>query len=59
VAATILGDANKVKYISLAAAQRFPALQGSEIDLLVSNSTYTLARDASPASTTTTARASW
>jgi general L-amino acid transport system substrate-binding protein len=46
VAATILRDANKVKYVSLAAAQRFPALQAGEIDLLISNSTYTLARDA-------------
>jgi len=27
VAAAILRDANKVKYVSLAAAQRFPALQ--------------------------------
>jgi general L-amino acid transport system substrate-binding protein len=47
VAAAILRDANKVKYVSLAAAQRFPALQTGEVDLLVSNSTYTLARDAS------------
>jgi general L-amino acid transport system substrate-binding protein len=39
VAAAILRDANKVKYVSLAAAQRFPALQAGEIDLLVSNST--------------------
>src|SRR4030095_723328 len=48
VAAAILRDANKVKYVSLAAAQRFPALQAGEVDLLVSNSTYTLARDAGP-----------
>lgn len=46
VAAVILRDASKVKYVSLAAAQRFPALQAGEIDLLVSNSTCTLARDA-------------
>jgi general L-amino acid transport system substrate-binding protein len=46
VAAAILRDANKVKYVSLSAPQRFPALQAGEIDLLVANSTYTLARDA-------------
>src|SRR4029453_5818400 len=42
----LLADPSKEKYVSLAAAQRFPALQAGEIDLLVSNSTYTLARDA-------------
>ena len=46
VAVVTLRDANKVKYVSLAAAQRFPALQAGQIDLLVANSTYTLARDA-------------
>jgi general L-amino acid transport system substrate-binding protein len=46
VSAAVLRDASKVKYIPLAAAQRFPALQAGQIDLLVANSTYTLARDA-------------
>jgi general L-amino acid transport system substrate-binding protein len=46
VAAAVLRDANKVKYVSLAAAQRFPALQLGQVDLLVANSTYTLSRDA-------------
>jgi general L-amino acid transport system substrate-binding protein len=46
VAAATLRDANKVKFVSLAAAQRFPALQAGQIDLLVANSTYTLSRDA-------------
>jgi general L-amino acid transport system substrate-binding protein len=46
VAAAVLRDASKVKYVSLAAAQRFPALQTGQIDLLVANSTYTLSRDA-------------
>lgn len=64
VAAAVLRDANKVKFVSLAAAQRFPALQAGQVDLLVANSTYTLSRDSgqgssSPASTITTARVSW
>ncbi|MBI2735792.1 MAG: amino acid ABC transporter substrate-binding protein [Rhodospirillales bacterium] len=46
VAATILRDANKAKFVALTAAKRFPALQAGEVDLLVSDSTYTLARDA-------------
>ena len=46
VAVAVLRDANKVKYVPLAAAQRFPALQAGQIDLLVANSTYTLGRDA-------------
>jgi general L-amino acid transport system substrate-binding protein len=46
VAAAILRDASKVKFVPLPAAQRFPALQAGNVDLLVSNSTYTLARDA-------------
>jgi len=45
VAAAVLRDANKVKFVSLAAAQRFPALQAGQVDLLVANSTYTLSRD--------------
>lgn len=46
VSAALLGDASKVKYVPLEPAQRFPALQSGQLDLLVSNSTYTLARDA-------------
>jgi general L-amino acid transport system substrate-binding protein len=46
VSAAIFGDASKVKYIPLEATQRFPALQAGQVDLLVSNSTYTLSRDA-------------
>jgi general L-amino acid transport system substrate-binding protein len=47
VAAAVLGDASKVKYVPLNAQQRFTALQSGEIDLLSRNSTNTLSRDAS------------
>ncbi len=47
VAAAILNDASKVKYVPLTAQQRFTALQSGEIDLLSRNTTYTLTRDAS------------
>jgi len=45
VAAAILGDANKVKYLPLSTQQRFTALQSGEIDLLSRNTTWTLTRD--------------
>ncbi len=47
VAAAILGDANKVKWVPLSAQQRFTALQSGEIDILSRNTTWTLTRDAS------------
>ena len=47
LAASILGDANKVKYVPLNAQQRFTALQSGEIDILSRNTTWTLTRDAS------------
>lgn len=47
LAAAILGDANKVKWASLNAQQRFTALQSGEIDILSRNTTWTLTRDAS------------
>ena len=47
VAAALLGDASKVKYVPLNAQQRFTALQSGEIDLLSRNTTWTLTRDAS------------
>jgi len=47
VAAALLGDAGKVKYVPLNAQQRFTALQSGEIDLLSRNTTWTLTRDAS------------
>jgi general L-amino acid transport system substrate-binding protein len=47
VAAAILNDASKVKYVPLTAQQRFTALQSGEIDILSRNTTFTLTRDAS------------
>ncbi|WP_417814206.1 amino acid ABC transporter substrate-binding protein [Thalassospira alkalitolerans] len=45
IAAALLGDANKVQYTPLTAAQRFTALQSGEIDILSRNTTATLTRD--------------
>jgi len=47
VAAALLGDPEKVKYVPLNAQQRFTALQSGEIDVLSRNTTFTLTRDAS------------
>jgi general L-amino acid transport system substrate-binding protein len=47
VAAALLGDANKVKFVPLSAQQRFTALQSGEVDLLSRNTTWTLTRDTS------------
>lgn len=47
VAAAMLGDANKVRFVPLTAQQRFTALQSGEIDMLSRNTTWTLTRDAS------------
>jgi general L-amino acid transport system substrate-binding protein len=47
VAAAVLGDGEKVKYVPLNAQQRFTALQSGEVDVLPRNTTFTLTRDAS------------
>jgi general L-amino acid transport system substrate-binding protein len=47
IAATILKDAGKIKWVPLNASQRFAALQSGEIDILSRNTTWTLTRDAS------------
>jgi general L-amino acid transport system substrate-binding protein len=47
VAAAVLGDASKVKFVPLNSQQRFSSLQAGEIDVLSRNSTWTLTRDAS------------
>ncbi len=47
LAAAVLGDSEKVKYVPLTAQQRFTALQSGEIDVLSRNTTFTLTRDAS------------
>ncbi|MFC5755486.1 MULTISPECIES: amino acid ABC transporter substrate-binding protein [unclassified Rhizobium] len=45
VSAAIFGDANKVKFTPLSAANRFPALQSGEVDVLARNTTWTINRD--------------
>lgn len=45
MAAAVLGDKNKVKYVPLTAKERFTALQSGEIDVLSRNTTWTLQRD--------------
>ncbi|WP_207062123.1 amino acid ABC transporter substrate-binding protein [Motiliproteus sp. SC1-56] len=45
IAAAVLGDASKVKYIPLTAKERFTALQSGEIDVLSRNTTWTQTRD--------------
>jgi general L-amino acid transport system substrate-binding protein len=45
VAAAVLGDANKVKFVPLSAKDRFTALQSGEVDLLARNTTWTSSRD--------------
>lgn len=47
VAAAVLADPGKVKYVPLNAQQRFTALQSGEIDVLSRNTSWTLTRDAS------------
>ena len=45
VAAAVLGDSNKVKYVPLTGETRFTALASGEVDVLVRNSTWTYSRD--------------
>jgi general L-amino acid transport system substrate-binding protein len=45
LAAAVLADPSKVKYVSLTGKQRFPALASGEIDVLSRNTTWTLSRD--------------
>ena len=47
IAAAVLGDPSKVKWVPLNAQQRFTALQSGEVDILSRNTTWTLTRDAS------------
>lgn len=47
LAASLLSDAGKIKWVPLNAAQRFAALQAGEVDVLSRNTTWTLTRDAS------------
>jgi len=45
IAAAVLNDPAKVKFVPLSAKDRFTALQSGEIDVLSRNSTWTLSRD--------------
>jgi general L-amino acid transport system substrate-binding protein len=47
IAAAIFNDASKVKFVPLTAKDRFTALQSSEVDVLVRNTTWTSSRDTS------------
>jgi general L-amino acid transport system substrate-binding protein len=47
IAAAVFGDPAKVKYVPLTPKERFTALQSGEVDVLVRNTTWTLARDSS------------
>lgn len=46
IAAAVLGDPAKVRWVPLSSQQRFTALQSGEVDLLSRNTTWTLTRDA-------------
>jgi general L-amino acid transport system substrate-binding protein len=46
IAAAVLGDANKVKYVPLTTQNRFTALQSGGIDVLMRQTTWTLGREA-------------
>ncbi len=45
IAAAVLGDPNKVKYVGTTAKVRFSVLQSGEIDVLIRDSTHTLSRN--------------
>ena len=45
VAAAVLGDATKVKFVPTTGETRFTALASGEVDVLVRNSTWTFSRD--------------
>ena len=45
VSAAVFGDADKVEYIGLNSAQRFPTLASGSIDILSRNTTWTISRD--------------
>lgn len=45
IAAAVLGDDAKVKYVPVTAKERFSALQSGDIDVLIRNTTWTSSRD--------------
>ncbi|WP_374264357.1 amino acid ABC transporter substrate-binding protein [Zoogloea sp.] len=46
LAAAVLGDPNKVRWVPLNSQQRFTAIQSGEVDVLSRNTTWSLTRDA-------------
>ncbi|AUB80592.1 transporter substrate-binding domain-containing protein [Candidatus Thiodictyon syntrophicum] len=46
VAAAVLGNPDRVRFVPLSTAARFPVLQTHRIDLLLGNTTWTLTREA-------------
>lgn len=46
VAAAVLSDPEKVSFVPLKASERFPALKGGLVDLLVRDTTWTIGREA-------------
>ena len=46
IAAAVLGDAGKVKFVPLTSLNRFTALQSGEVDVLIRNTGWSLAREA-------------
>jgi general L-amino acid transport system substrate-binding protein len=47
LAAAVLGDSKKVKFVPLSAKDRFTALQSGDVDVLARNTTWTSSRDTS------------
>src|SRR3954452_23081780 len=47
IAAAVLGDPTKVRFVALTAQNRFTALQSGEVDVLLRNSTQTFLRGVS------------
>lgn len=47
IAAAVLGDATKVRFVPLTTTNRFTSLQSGEVDVLIHNTTWTLGREAS------------
>ncbi len=47
IAAAVLGDAEKIKYVPLTAQNRFTALQSGEADVLIRNTGWSLSRETS------------
>lgn len=45
IAAAVLGNGDAVEFVPLSAAQRQPAVQTGEVDVLIRNTTWTLIRD--------------